>query len=127
MEHREKIFQEVEKYGVKNLTIKGYSLGGFWAKVFAVDAYLRYENRKIKALLFGDPKCGNKKFAKLYDSLIKDSSRYRYGMDIVPLLPFSILGYKGEGTVKQIGPKRKWWQIRYWFKDHCEYRRYDGY
>uniref|UniRef100_A0AAF5DS75 Fungal lipase-like domain-containing protein n=1 Tax=Strongyloides stercoralis TaxID=6248 RepID=A0AAF5DS75_STRER len=102
-------FQTVWNGGIKDayLTIKnkfptfetwvtGHSLGAAMASICgSTISYLKYTNvNNIKQITFGQPRTGDKNYAKAVDNLISYSYRVIHKKDPVPHLPFkNLFGY----------------------------------
>ena len=74
----------------KRIVCVGHSLGGCLASIAAV------ELRPHETITFGQPAVGNRKWAKLVDTL--PLQRYVLKGDIAPCYPFDFLGYRQGGT-----------------------------
>lgn len=71
----------------------GHSLGGAIASLLALDMKERHkevwENPNSSLITFGEPRVGNKEYARVHDRLIPANRKLRfvYGKDIVPHIP----------------------------------------
>jgi triacylglycerol lipase len=98
--------------------ITGHSLGGALANL-AVAKFTERKNIKINGLYtFGQPRIGNKTFAKNFDAKFRQVSfRFINNEDIVTRIPPSAFGYEHIGQVAYIDNVGKihrgarWWQM----------------
>lgn len=98
--------------GKKKVFISGFSMGGALATLAAVDFQYNLDV-EIKVVTTGSPRIGNHAFAKSYNKRVPDTTRYKYGNDIVTSLPPWLFFYKHVKTKKHIGPSFYWWQHSY--------------
>jgi triacylglycerol lipase len=93
-------YDEVEKLwadiiplisATKPLFITGHSLGGAMATIAAS----RLEKQTECLYTFGSPRVGNKKFI---DHVLVKHYRWRNNNDLVPTVPFFIMGFRHHGT-----------------------------
>lgn len=79
-------------YEYDSLTICGHSLGGALAVLCAYDIASVYPDIELTLITFGQPKVGNKEFARKIDDLIPLYYRVVNQMDPVPFSPFFFQG-----------------------------------
>lgn len=90
---RVEVFQQIkafrEKFGANTpIYFTGHSLGGALAMIAQYDWLLSYEE-KTNLYTFGQPRVGNREFARIYNSALKACSyRVRDKEDGVPLVPW---------------------------------------
>lgn len=107
-----KVWDEVtrvlEKHGEgRNLYITGHSLGGAMATIAASRLKLQ-----AKALYtYGSPRVGTRSFVK---SFTVPHYRHVNNNDIVPKVPFAILGYRHHGTLRYINFYGNIRKMSYW-------------
>lgn len=111
----EKVWEAVEKTvrekgAKKKLYICGHSLGGAMATVCASRL------KPLALFTYGSPRVGTRKFVKNIKCV---HLRHVNNNDIVPKVPFAIMGYKHHGDLRYINfygniRKMSWWQR---FKD----------
>lgn len=87
-----------QQYGKpNNIYFTGHSLGGALAVLASLDhQYHGFVTQdRIQMINFGSPKVGNKYFQESFNNRIIHSTRYVNGGDLVSLVPFDWMGYKG--------------------------------
>ena len=96
-----KQYKEIENFIMDKVKIynsiifSGHSLGSGIATICAYFIKQKFFNSKeVSCVLFSSPKVGNKKFVKSFVDLCITTKHYKYKNDPVPMLPFSILGYR---------------------------------
>jgi acetyl esterase/lipase len=117
------IIESLPYHELKNYTIVvcGHSLGGALATLCA--AYLnamRLDN-PINVVTFGSPRCGNDKFANIFDATIVHHYRFIHDNDVVPMVPK--VNYQHTKTEirldddgNEISYMNLWKRILYWIK-----------
>lgn len=84
----------VDRYGTNVTTyVIGHSMGGAMADLCALWLKFNMSLTDVRVMTFGQPRTGNKKFSKFYRETIKNSWRLTHDKDIVPALPWMIMGY----------------------------------
>jgi predicted lipase len=100
------IFEKILNY--EKIIFAGQSLGSSLATLSAYFVKQSHPKKNISVVGFASPKLGNQKFVDSFHSLLIEVKQYKYLCDPVPMLPFSILGYRY--LIKQIVfGKKKWW------------------
>lgn len=93
-------FKDNELY-MKNISICGHSLGGAMAHLFAL-YFAEYKSQKVTLYTYGSPRVGGWTFNRLMKQNHIEHHRFRNNNDIVPTVPFAILGYKHYGKLHYI-------------------------
>lgn len=84
----------VEKHGTDMTThVIGHSMGGAMADLCALWLKFNLSLTDVRVTTFGQPRTGNKKFAQFYNRTITRSWRFTHNKDIVPSLPWILMGY----------------------------------
>ncbi|KAG2155985.1 Alpha/Beta hydrolase protein [Suillus bovinus] len=84
----------LSKHGATSVTLVGHSLGGALAEIETLFMALNLpSNIAIKGVTFGKPRVGNPAWATLFDSKVQDFQRVNNKLDIVPIVPDSLLGF----------------------------------
>jgi triacylglycerol lipase len=116
----EKVWSEIVKLldDKKPLFICGHSLGGAMATVAAS----RLEAETTALYTYGSPRVGNKRFIS---NLNVKHYRWRNNNDLVPTVPFWIMGFRHHGIscyLNYYGKVRnglsKWQRFKDWFRGH---------
>jgi len=104
--------------GSRPLWITGHSLGGALATLAVAKLRLEKQEPVNGCYTFGQPRVGDQEFARNFDTDFFDRMfRYVNHNDIVPRVPFRILGYADLGDFRyfdQNGKLREdiaWWEI----------------
>ena len=85
----------------KTVSVCGHSLGGAMAHLFAL--YFAQElSQTVKLYTYGSPRVGGWSFAKAFKSCSITAHRFRNNNDIVPTVPFAVMGYKHQGELHYI-------------------------
>ena len=84
-------------------------MGGGLASICAIDMQYNFKVA-VNAVLFEAPKVGNKAY-KISTKKRVDICYTTYGNDIVPMLPFKLLGFYDVGTHLHYGPDRHWYKM----------------
>lgn len=85
----------------KRVSICGHSLGGAMAHLFAL--YFAHElEHHVELYTYGSPRVGGWSFAKAFKSCGIVAHRFRNNNDIVPTVPFAVMGYKHQGELHYI-------------------------
>ena len=92
--------------------LTGFSMGGALATLAAVDFQYNFDV-EVLAATTGSPRVGNYAFAKSYNKRVPDTTRYKYGNDIVTSLPPWFFFYKHVKTKKHVGPLFNFWIHNY--------------
>ncbi|MBD1998600.1 lipase family protein [Leptolyngbya sp. FACHB-541] len=103
---------------VTHCTVTGHSLGGALATLCAVDIQYNFPNIAIAIYTFGTPRVGNDGFRESFNRRVPNSSRFIYGMDMVPALPRTWQGYRHVDTEYRLGPRFSLNFLSRRFKDH---------
>ncbi len=82
---------------IKNVCVTGHSYGAALAILCAIDLEYNYPKKDYEVIVFGCPKVGNRAFRDSYNLRIFKTLRIENKWDIVPKIPFSILGYRHVG------------------------------
>ena len=93
-------FKDNELY-MKDISICGHSLGGAMAHLFAL-YFAEYKSQRVTLYTYGSPRVGGWTFNRLMKQNNIEHHRFRNNNDIVPTVPFAILGYKHYGTLHYI-------------------------
>jgi len=115
--------------GVKSVSITGVSLGGGIAQLLNLYLRLTTKIEVTEVVTFGSPKVfGNSKHKGFLTALCMSTrvTNYRMNNDIVPLVPFSWMGYSEVGhkvqlTTEQPKPANILEWIKRPFMDHGSY------
>jgi len=82
-----------------DIHVVGFSLGGALAVLYATALATRFKHKKINLTTYGQPRVGNKEFAKYVESLPNlTTMRLVHYRDWVPTSPPAIFGYRHHGT-----------------------------
>ena len=101
------------KMNVKNVSVCGHSLGGAMAHLFAL--YISHEmGNTCKLYTFGSPRVGGPSFNKAWKSCSIEAHRFRNNNDVVPGVPFALLGYKHVGQLHYINHYGNIRKMSYW-------------
>jgi len=92
--------------GYSKVIYVGHSFGGALATFAALDVKYNYPHKTVACITAGAPRCGNEAFAKSFINRVSDVTRYVYGRDIVPGVPFKCMGYTDMPGRIEIGPRR---------------------
>ena len=85
----------------KTVSVCGHSLGGAMAHLFAL--YFAQElSQTVKLYTYGSPRVGGWSFNKKFKTTTIEAHRFRNNNDIVPTVPFAIMGYKHVGELHYI-------------------------
>jgi predicted lipase len=94
---------EFKKYSDR-IVITGHSLGGALATLCAVDLHYNYRGQvDFKCCTFGSPRVFNKEGMKSFNHRLPDTIRVTNRYDLVPNVPFMIMGYQHVGVPVVIG------------------------
>ena len=97
----------------KIVSVCGHSLGGAMAHLFAL--YISHDlSNSVKLYTYGSPRVGGWSFNKVFNSLNIESHRFRNNNDVVPGVPFSIMGYKHVGQLHYINHYGNVRKMTYW-------------
>ena len=107
----------LQKSKGKKLWITGHSLGGAMATLCAS----RLEEKNPILFTYGSPRVGGKEFCANMDV---EHYRFQNNNDVVPSVPFALIGYRHHGTLRYInhyGNIRNltlWQKVKDWFRGH---------
>lgn len=107
----------------KEIFFVGHSLGGALATVASVYFVHKFSLQNVFVCTFGSPKVGDSKFAKMFSSSVKSSSRYVNQDDIVTYHPFFFFVHV-DGEIK-LGKKRS--DLRSYYLGRLEDHYLDSY
>jgi predicted lipase len=98
----------------KEITVCGHSLGGAMAHLFALYMSNKH-NVPVKLYTYGSPRVGGWSFNKAMKQSNIEHHRFRNNNDVVPSVPFAILGYQHFGELHYINHygnirKQTYWQ-----------------
>ena len=114
---------EVIKDNTKNIIFTGHSLGASLSTIASLDFKLNHQTRSkdviIDCITFASPRVGNKKFSKLFNLNITNSTRIVYHRDPVTFLPLFIRFNHVKGCIhlKKNGEVKK--SDKYFFPFGC--------
>lgn len=101
------------KIDSKDVSVCGHSLGGAMAHLFAL--YIKHElGNSCKLYTFGSPRVGGWSFNKAWKSCKIEAHRFRNNNDVVPGVPFAIMGYKHVGELHYINHYGNVRKMSYW-------------
>jgi len=89
----------------KKIIIMGQSFGAAIATIMALDFQYNFPSLEIECMTTGSPRVGNGALAASYDKRVPATTRYVYGHDIVPLVPFGGWGFKHVGLLIKLGKR----------------------
>jgi len=98
----------------KSISVCGHSLGGAMAHLFALYMSNKH-NVPVKLYTYGSPRVGGWSFNKAMKQSNIEHHRFRNNNDVVPSVPFAILGYQHFGELHYINHygnirKQTYWQ-----------------
>jgi len=97
----------------KTISVCGHSLGGAMAHLFAL--YIAHElSNSCKLYTYGSPRVGGWSFHKAWKSCDIEAHRFRNNNDVVPGVPFAIIGYKHVGELHYINHYGNIRKMSYW-------------
>jgi len=99
----------LQKSKGKQLWITGHSLGGAMATLCAS----RLEEKTPILFTYGSPRVGGKEFCSGMDV---EHHRFQNNNDIVPSVPFALIGYRHHGTLRYINHYGNIRQLTFWQK-----------
>lgn len=82
-----------QQHSSASLRVYGHSLGAAVAVHCAADLIIALQFTPEYVYTFGQPRVGDDKFYKWYDSVVKNHFRVTHGHDIVPHLPLQSMGF----------------------------------
>ena len=104
---------EQAKVSSKDVSVCGHSLGGAMAHLFAL--YLAHEKgHAVKLYTYGSPRVGGWSFHKAWKSCSIEAHRFRNNNDVVPGVPFAIMGFKHVGKLHYINHYGNVRKMSYW-------------
>jgi triacylglycerol lipase len=77
-----------------SITVTGHSLGGALSTLYVIEHARKGKSGKPQICTFGSPRVGDAAFAQEFNELGLTSWRIVNKQDLVPHIPFDILGYK---------------------------------
>lgn len=83
----------IKLYPNSGLYVTGHSMGGALAHLCALDMKYMYNITDVYVYTFGSPRLGNIEFADLFQSSVKEAWRVTHSRDIVPSVPFMVMGF----------------------------------
>lgn len=98
----------------KNISVCGHSLGGAMAHLFAL-FLAEKKNSPVKLYTYGSPRVGGWTFNRAMKQCNIEHHRFRNNNDVVPSVPFAIMGFKHYGELHYINHygnirKQTYWQ-----------------
>ena len=104
---------EEEKMNTKIVSVCGHSLGGAMAHLFALYISDVLSNT-VKLYTYGSPRVGGWSFNKVWNDNKIEAYRFRNNNDVVPGVPFAIMGYKHVGELCYINHYGNIRKMTYW-------------
>ncbi len=109
-----KQYKEIEGWifektiNANKIIFSGQSLGGALAVLSAYHIKQSNPKKCVSCITFACPKVGNSKFVESFHNLLIEIKQYKYLKDPVPMIPFSILGFRYL-TKQIVFGKKKWY------------------
>ncbi len=101
------------KMNTKIVSVCGHSLGGAMAHLFAL--YISdVLGNTVKLYTYGSPRVGGWSFNKVWNDNKIEAYRFRNNNDVVPGVPFAIMGYKHVGELCYINHYGNIRKMTYW-------------
>ena len=101
------------KMNTKIVSVCGHSLGGAMAHLFALYISDVLSNT-VKLYTYGSPRVGGWSFNKVWNDNKIEAYRFRNNNDVVPGVPFAIMGYKHVGELCYINHYGNIRKMTYW-------------
>ena len=101
------------KMNTKIVSVCGHSLGGAMAHLFALYISDVLSNT-VKLYSYGSPRVGGWSFTKVWNDNKIEAYRFRNNNDVVPGVPFAIMGYKHVGELCYINHYGNIRKMTYW-------------
>jgi len=100
---------ESDKKSAQRVIFSGQSLGGAIAIIASYIIKKKYPKLEISTVTFGTPKVGNQEFVNAFKRKNIEIKQYIYKDDIIPRLPFKIVGYRETSEPIYFG-EYKWYE-----------------
>jgi predicted lipase len=118
MSLRSSINQTLANLDFNTLVLSGHSLGGALATIASMHYSTVYPDKKIKLIVFGSPRCGNKAFTDLVNQIVPDHIRVVNSTDPINEYPLckvyqhisNCLTIKYNGTARLSNNDVNWMQ-----------------
>ena len=101
------------KMNTKIVSVCGHSLGGAMAHLFALYISDVLSNT-LKLYTYGSPRVGGWSFNKVWNDNKIEAYRFRNNNDVVPGVPFAMMGYKHVGQLCYINHYGNIRKMTYW-------------